>query len=62
MSPPLYSYSMLAGMGQRFNYNRMQVRDLRLTAKRPDGTTFESKMQFELDGLDGVLRDMAKKK
>ena len=52
----------VAGFGQHFDFNRQQVRDLRLTAKLPDGTTFESKKAFELDGLDGVLRDMAKKK
>jgi hypothetical protein len=52
----------VAGFGQHFIFNKQQVRDLRLTAKLPDGTTFESKKQFELDGLDGVLRDMAKKK
>jgi len=38
------------------------VRDLRLTAKLPDGKALEVKKEFELDGLDGVLRDMAKKK
>ena len=52
----------VAGFGQHFSFNKQQVRDLRLTAKLPDGTTFESKKQFELDGLDSVLRDMAKKK
>src|SRR5262245_57166148 len=53
---------LVAGFGQHFNFNKQQVRDLRLTAKLPDGTTFEAKKAFELDGLDGVLRDMAKKK
>jgi len=38
------------------------VRDLRLTAKLPDGTSLEVKKEFELDGLNSVLRDMAKKK
>jgi hypothetical protein len=52
----------VAGFGQHFNFNKQQVRDLRLTAKLPDGKPLEVKKEFELDGLDGVLRDMAKKK
>jgi hypothetical protein len=52
----------IAGYGQHFNFNKQQVRDLRLTAKLPDGKALEVKKEFELDGLDGVLRDMAKKK
>ena len=52
----------VAGLGQHFNFNKQQVRDLRLTAKLPDGKPLEVKKEFELDGLDGVLRDMAKKK
>jgi hypothetical protein len=60
MQSPLNFF--VAGFGQHFNFNTQQVRDLRLTAKLPDGTMFEAKKEFELDGLDGVLRDMAKKK
>ena len=52
----------VAGFGQHFNFNKQQVRDLRLTAKLPDGKPLEVKKEFELDGLDSVLRDMAKKK
>ena len=52
----------VAGFGQHFNFNKQQVRDLRLTAKLPDGKPLEVKKEFELDGLNGVLRDMAKKK
>jgi hypothetical protein len=52
----------VAGYGQHFNFNKQQVRDLRLTAKLPDGKPLEVKKEFELDGLDSVLRDMAKKK
>jgi hypothetical protein len=52
----------VAGFGQHFFYKRQQVRDLRLTAKLPDGTSLEVKKEFELDGLNSVLRDMAKKK
>ena len=60
MQSPLNFF--VAGFGQHFNFTKQQVRDLRLTAKLPDGTTFDMKKEFELDGLDGVLRDMAKKK
>src|SRR5262252_9582413 len=35
----------IAGFGQRFNYQRMQVRDLRLTARLPDGTPLELKKE-----------------
>ena len=52
----------VAGFGQHFNFNKQQVRDLRLTAKLPDGKPLEVKKEFELDGLDSVLRDLAKKK
>ena len=52
----------VAGFGQHFNFNKQQVRDLRLTAKLPVGKPLEVKKEFELDGLDSVLRDMAKKK
>ncbi len=51
----------VAGFGQRFNYNRMQVRDLRLTARLPDGTPFELKKEFEKDALS-ALGDIGKKK
>src|SRR5262245_45995591 len=60
MQSPLNFF--VAGFGQHFDFNKQQVRDLRMTAKLPDGKTFETRKQFELDGLDGVLRDMAKKK
>jgi hypothetical protein len=60
MQAPLNFF--VAGFGQRFNFDRMQVRDLRLTAKLPDGQPFEVKKEFEIDGLDGVLREMQKKR
>ena len=59
MQAPLNYF--VAGFGQRFNFDRMQVRDLRLTAKLPDGTPLEVKKEFEVDGLDGVLKKMNKK-
>ena len=43
------------GFGQRFNFHRMQIRDLRLTATLADGTPLELKKKFEKGGLEGVL-------
>jgi hypothetical protein len=48
----------VAGFGQRFNFRRMQVQDLRLTAKLPDGRRFELKKQLEVGGLAGALAGM----
>jgi hypothetical protein len=45
----------VAGFGQRFNFSRMQVKDLRLTAKLPGGEPLELKKQFEVGGLAGAL-------
>jgi hypothetical protein len=47
--------TFVAGFGQRFDFHRMQVNDLRLTAKLPDGTPFELKKRFEVGGLAGAL-------
>ena len=44
-----------AGFGQRFDYRRMQVHDLRLTAKLPDGKPLEIKKDFAASGLAGTL-------
>ena len=52
----------VAGFGQRFNFNRMQVRDLRLTAKLPDGRPLEVKKEFEAGGLAGALGGIGKKR
>ena len=48
--------TFVAGFGQRFNFHSMQVKDLRLTARLPDGKPLELKKQFEASGLAGVLR------
>ena len=45
----------VAGFGQRFDFKRMQIRTLTLTAKRPDGSPLELKKQFQLGGLAGSL-------
>ena len=47
--------TFVAGFGQRFDFHRMQIKDLRLTAKLPDGTPLELKKQFEEGGLAGAL-------
>jgi hypothetical protein len=47
--------TFVAGFGQRFDFHRMQVKDLRLTATGADGKPFEIKKQFEKGGLAGAL-------
>src|SRR5262245_34610839 len=47
--------TFVAGFGQRFNFHSTQVKDLRLTAKLPDGSPFELKKQFDAGGLAGIL-------
>ena len=47
--------TFVAGFGQRFDFHRMQVTDLRLTAKLPDGTPLELKKRFDVGGLAGAL-------
>ena len=45
----------VAGFGQRFSFQKMQIHDLRMTANRPDGERVELKKQFQLGGLAGAL-------
>ena len=47
--------TFVAGFGQRFDFRRAQVVDLRLTAKLPDGTPLQLKKQFTASGLAGYL-------
>ena len=47
--------TFVAGFGQRFDYHRAQVVDLRLTAKLSDGTPLQLKKQFTARGLAGYL-------
>jgi|SRR6266850_10473 len=47
--------AFVAGFGQRFNFKRQQIVDLRLAAKLPDGKPLELKKQFEAGGLAGML-------
>ena len=45
----------VAGYGQRFNFKTMQINDLRLTAKRPNGEPIELRYQFRNGGLQDAL-------
>jgi len=47
--------NFVAGFGQRFEFRRMQVKDLRLVAKRPDGTPITITKEFRVGGL-GALK------
>ena len=47
--------SAVSGFGQRFDFGRMQVKDVRLTAKLPDGSLYEVKKLFPASGLAGAL-------
>ena len=47
--------AFVAGFGQRFNYKRTQITDLRLKAKLPDGTPLEVQKEFTQGGLAGVF-------
>jgi len=46
--------TFVEGFGHRFDFKRQQVRDVRMTAKLPDGKTLELKMPFTVDGLGGL--------
>ena len=47
--------AFVAGFGQRFNYRRTQITDLRLKAKLPDGTPVEVVKEFTVGGLEGAF-------
>jgi hypothetical protein len=47
--------SFVAGFGQRFDYHRTQVTDVRLTATLPDGKPLELIMPFTEGGLAGAF-------
>jgi len=53
MQVPLDAF--VAGFGQRFNYKRTQVTDLRLKATLPDGSPIELQHDFTQGGLAGVF-------
>jgi hypothetical protein len=47
--------AFVGGFGRRFDFHHMQITDLRLTAKLPDGSPLELKKQFTVGGLAGAL-------
>jgi hypothetical protein len=47
--------SLVAGYGQRFDSSRMQIKDVRLIAKTPDGQPVEHIMAFRQGGLEGAF-------
>jgi len=53
--------AFVAGFGQRFDFRRAQIRDLRLTATAAGGAPVELKKQFAASGL-GALKDIGGKK
>jgi hypothetical protein len=46
--------NFVAGQGQRFQFKKMQIKDLRLTAVLPDGKPLEIKKDFVTGGLDAL--------
>jgi hypothetical protein len=47
--------TFVTGFGHRFNFARMQVKDVRLVARLPDGHPLELKMPFYVGGLEGAF-------
>jgi hypothetical protein len=47
--------SFVEGFGHRFEFGKMQIRDLRLTAKTDRGAPVELRKQFQKSGLSGAL-------
>ena len=45
----------VSGYGQRFDVHRIQITQLTLSAKLPDGTPVELKKQFIVGGLAGAM-------
>jgi len=47
--------TFVAGYGQRFDFRKMQIVDVRVAAKLPDGRPLELKKQFPAGGVAGYL-------
>src|ERR1044072_2025609 len=47
--------TFVTGLAQRFNFSRMQLKEVRLMAKLPDGKPVDLKMPFYVGGLEGAL-------
>ena len=45
----------VSGYGQPFDYRHIQIKQLTLSAKLPDGTPVELKKQFIVGGLAGAM-------
>jgi hypothetical protein len=54
--------SFVAAYGQRFDRAKAPVSELRLTATRPDGSTYELKTQPAKGGLAGALEGLGGKR
>jgi len=52
----------VTGYGQRFNFSRMQITDVRLNAKGPDGAPFEIVKQFQGNPLSDALKGVGGKR
>ncbi len=52
----------VAAYGQRFDLKRAPVTEVRLVAKRPDGTTYEIRKQSTKGGLAGALEGLGGKR
>lgn len=48
----------VTGYGQKFNFSRMQITDVRLNGKKPDGAAFEIVKQFSGNPLSDALKGM----
>jgi hypothetical protein len=51
-----------AGFGQRFDFHRMQIHDLRLTAKQPDGSLVEIVKPLGGDPLVDTMKGLGGKR
>jgi hypothetical protein len=47
--------AFVAGFGQRFDFKRMQIKDLRVTATLPNGQPLKLKKEFQASGVAGAL-------
>jgi hypothetical protein len=52
----------VTGYGRRFEFGRMQLNDLRLNGKRPDGSLFELRKQLAGDPLADALKGIGGKR
>jgi hypothetical protein len=47
--------SFVEGFGRRFDFAKMQVKDVRLSAKTSTGAAVERRKEFQKSGLSGAL-------